>query len=160
MRKLLITYYSKTNTTKEICEYMSQKLSESNNEITVLPIDQVNELNTYDTVIIGGPINGMRWAEPVQKFTENNAEILKNKQVSLFYVSYLLDNGYKLWQKTIKKSLNKYKALMNPIAIGEFYGRVEKSFTGVPKLLFGSSKDAPLDRRDWSKIDAFIEQVK
>ena len=89
----------------------------------------------------------------------NNIQILKDKQVYLFYVSYLLDNCYKLWQKSIRKSLNKYKNLVNPIATGEFYGRVEKPFTGIPKLLFGCKKDVSLDRRNWEIIDQFVEKI-
>lgn len=159
MSNVLITYYTKTNTTKEICEYIDEKLSGRGKDVTMLPLDQVQNLNAYDKIVIGAPINGMNWATDAKTFVASNEGTLKNKRVALFFDGYLLNNSYGIWNRAIKKSLSKYEAIIEPIAVGKFGGRVDKPFSGFPKLLFGSKKNAPLDRRDWSIIDAFIDKL-
>jgi menaquinone-dependent protoporphyrinogen IX oxidase len=118
-----------------------------------------SNIDSFDAVIIGAPINGMRWVEEAKNFVERNAGIMQSKKVVLFYVSYLLDNGYGIWQKSIHGSLKKLVPLVKPVAIGEFKGRVDKPFTGFIRFLFGSRKDEPIDRTDWDHVDDFADNL-
>lgn len=158
MKKLLIAYYTKTNTTKEISEYIGQELK-ATFEVEILPLSEVKNLNDYEIIVIGAPINGMNWVPDAKTFVTEHLEQLKAKKVGLFYVSYLLDNGYGIWQKAIHGSLKAYAPPLNA-TIGEFYGRVDKPFGGFPRLLFGSKKEASLDRRDYKQIDEYIKRLK
>jgi menaquinone-dependent protoporphyrinogen IX oxidase len=112
-----------------------------------------------DKIIIGAPINGMMWVKTAKEFVINNSTVLKTKIVGLFFDAYLIDNCYGFWNSKIKKSLSKFEDMVKPLAIGKFGGRVDKAFTGVPKLLFGNKSDAPLDRRNWESIDEFIKKM-
>ena len=152
MSKILITYYTKTNTTKEICEYIGNKLGENGDGITIKPISEANDIISYDKVIIGAPINAMMWVKEAKGFVLNNADILKTKKVGLFFNAYLIDNCYGFWNSRIKNSLKLLKKCVAPIVIGKFGGRVDKPFKGFPKLLFGSKSNSPLDRRNWDEI--------
>ncbi len=166
MMNVLITYYTKTNTTKEICEYIGEKLTSRGNNVTIISIEQIlsselgmNMLDSYDEIIIGAPINGMNWAPDAKTFVDKNMSVLMSKQIAIFFDAYLIDNSYGFWTKIIKKSLKKYEEALKPVAVGKFGGRVDKAFSGVPKLLFGSKKHTPLDRRDWVEIDRFVEKL-
>lgn len=159
MQKVLITYYTKTNTTKEICEFISDEMQKKAENTEVISINEVKDLSKYDKIIVGAPINGMMWVNDAKDFVIKNSEILKTKKVGLFFNAYLIDNSYGFWNSKIKKSLDKYINLVNPISIGKFRGRVDKPFSGFPKLIFGCKSDAQLDRRNWVEIGKFIEKI-
>ena len=63
-----------------------------------------------------------------------------------------------MWKKTINKSLNKASALVKPMMIGKFDGRIEDEFPGFVRLLFGVKKGTPLDLRDWDAIRAWAKE--
>ena len=160
MKNILLTYYTKTNTTKEICEYIMDQLKDTGCDLSLQPMENVKNLENYDLVILGAPIHGMNWATEAKAFADANLALLKDKKVALFYNAYLLNNSRKMWQKPIHKSLNTYISSLNPIAVGEFNGRVDSPFKGIPKLIFGSRPNEPLDRRNWADIDQFVIAVK
>ncbi len=159
MKDVLIAYYTETDTTKEISQYICDKLTNKDYQVTLQPLDQVTQLDEYNTIILGTPIHGMQIDQNAKAFLDTNLDQLSQKTIGLFYNSYLLDNGHKIWQKAIRKAYNKYQETLNPIAIGEFYGRIDKHFSGLPKLLLGPKDTQPLDRRDWNQIDQFIDKL-
>lgn len=159
MKEVLIAYYTETDTTKEISQYISDKLKIKEYQVTLQPLDQVKQLDKFNTIIVGTPIHGMQIDQNTKYFLDTNLDKLRQKTIGLFYNSYLLDNGHKFWQKAIRKAYNKYQNSLNPVAIGEFYGRIDKHFSGLPKLLLGPKETQPLDRRDWNQVDQFIDKL-
>lgn len=152
MSKILVTYKTATNTTKEIAEEISKILSEHGLTVDVRPLEEVANMDEYTGVVVGAPINGMKWVSEADAFIQEKQNMLKTKKVALFAVAYLLYDGCKFWQKRIKSSLNKLKALVNTSKVGIFGGKIEKMFPSVPRFLFGVRKDAPLDTRNWDHI--------
>lgn len=159
MRSVLIAYYTQTGTTKEICDYIGDELIKYDMEVTIKPLDHVTGVDYYDLIIVGTPIHGMRIDESTKLFLEKHLATLKKKDIALFYNSYLLGNGRKFWQSAIRRSYDQYKVSLTPLAIGGFYGRIDKHFTGLAKFLLGPSDTEPLDRREWSQVDQFVVAI-
>ncbi len=164
MSKLCIAYVTKTNTTKEIAEEIAKVAREKSWEVKVLPVSAVADIQEFDAILIGAPINGMQWLPEAVEFVKKNQAALKEISTSYYLVSYLMNSGGKRWKKMIGKSLNKISALVKPLMIGKFDGRVEDEFGTIPRLLFGLKKNTPLDLRDWDAIRAwgkkYIEELE
>jgi len=158
MKKLCIAYVTKTNTTKEIAEEIAKVARDKSWDVKVLPVSAIDNLEEFDAILIGAPINGMQWLPEAVTFVEKNQHTLKKISTSYFLVSYLMNSGSKMWKKTINKSLNKVSELVQPLKIGKFDGRVEDEFGTIPRLLFGLKKNTPLDLRDWDAIRAWAQE--
>ncbi len=158
MSKLCIAYVTKTNTTKEIAEEIAKVAREKSWEVKVLPVSAIDDLEEFDAILIGAPINGMQWLPEAVGFVEKNQAVLKEISTSYYLVSYLMNSGGKIWKKMINKSLNKASALVKPMMIGKFDGRIEDEFSGFVRLLFGVKKGTPLDLRDWDAIRAWAKE--
>jgi len=159
MKSVLITYYTKTNTTKDICQYIESKLSKANITIDVIPLNKIADISPYDTIIIGAPINGMNWVLEATEFVSAYSDILRTKEVAMFFTSYLINNCRPIWQRALRKTFNKYENSIGLIATGMFNGQIDSPFTGIPRLIFGNDPKQALDRRDYSQVDDFIKRL-
>jgi menaquinone-dependent protoporphyrinogen oxidase len=160
MKKVLIAYISKTNTTKEIGEHIKVALQNEEVSVDVLSFDEVKNIEDYNAVIVGAPINGMMWLPEATEFVIVNKDYLSKVPAAYYFVSYLFKNGRKMWRKAIDKSLKKPISAVKPVAVGKFTGRVEKKFPRLFRWMFGIKKDLPLDLVDFKQADEFIAEFK
>ena len=160
MKKILLAYETKTNTTKEIIESIGKKLEEKGLIVDIKRIGSIDSLENYSGAIIGAPINGMNWIPEASKFIENHQAILKDMPTALFSVAYFHGMKRKFWQNLMKKRLYTSKDLIQSQRIGQFKGKVaDNNIPGFLRVLFGAPKDLPLDRRDWNEINQWAEDV-
>jgi menaquinone-dependent protoporphyrinogen oxidase len=155
MKKLLIAYYTETNTTKEIAEKIGRIAEAKEWESDILRLSEVNSVKDYDAVIIGAPVHAMHWVPEANSFVEKHREDLKNIPVAYYLVAYLLNCSRPFFQKLIRKSLNKASAVVEPMATGMFDGRVESEFPAFPRLIFGVKAGTATDLRDWAQIESW-----
>jgi menaquinone-dependent protoporphyrinogen IX oxidase len=148
MNKYLIGYTSKTGTTKEIATKMEALFIKNNIEVDVISLEAIKNIDQYNGVILGSPINGMKLLPEFFSFIESNQN-LKTKTLGIFAVSYIADHGRKIWKKLIQKSLNKAKFELSAGSSAIFGGRIDKKMPGFANFIFGLSKDLPLDIRNW-----------
>lgn len=103
--KVLVLYYSRTNTTKELCESIAKEMNADTEEIKeptsrkgavayimagkealfketpeIYPIE--SKLNNYDQIIIGTPNWAGHMASPVRTFINDNRQLLKSKTIA------------------------------------------------------------------------------
>lgn len=159
MKKILITYFTKTNTTKEISEEIATTLNEKGLQTSILPMDQVKEFSDYAGVIIGAPIFGMQWAKEAADFVSKHELALKETKTALFFNSYMIYAGRKMWQKAVNKSLDSISQTLNPVAIGKFGGRIEGSLPAPMRFIFGIKKDTPFDQRNIEMIKSWAKDT-
>jgi menaquinone-dependent protoporphyrinogen oxidase len=160
MKKVLIAYVSKTNTTREYAEYIKEQLQSEAVQVDVVEVSQVTNLHSYDVAVIGSPINGMMWLPEAVQFVEANKEDLTKLPTFYFFVSYIYESGRKMWKKAIDSSMNTVSKIVSPVAVGKFSGRVEKKFNRFISFLFGLKKDTPLNLVSLQKADELIEKIK
>jgi len=159
MKKVLIAYYTKTNTTKEYAEYIKEKIQSENTIVDMLKIEEIQNLNEYDLVVIGAPINGMMWKEEATNFVKENKEILTKLPTFYFFVTYIYENGRKMWKKMIESSINKVNKIVTPVSSYKFGGRLETRMPKFIEYMFGV-KNQPLNIMNFKKADEFIEEIK
>jgi menaquinone-dependent protoporphyrinogen oxidase len=160
MKRVLIAYISKTNTTREIAEHIKDALQTDEVNVDVLNFGEVKSVAEYNAVIVGSPINGMMWLPQANEFVMSNKDALNKVPTFYFYVSYLFKDGRKMWKKAIDKSLNKAAKTVKPVAIGKFSGRVDKKFPRFFGWMFGIKRDLPLDLVDYNQADEFVKKIK
>jgi len=159
LSKILIAYLTKTNTTKEIADEIAGIFKSRDIAAEVKAIPEIKDLSSYSGVIVGAPINGMVWLPEAYKFIEDNKEVLKNMPTAYFFVSYMIEEGREFWKNKIRKSLDSAKALVRPVSVGMFGGRVTSGFPAIFRFIFGIKKDALKDVRDWNKIRIWANDI-
>lgn len=155
MRHILMLYTSKTGTTLHATDIIAQVFKDKGYEVTVKNLKDNINLELYDGVIIGAPINGMQWHPDGTNFVTNNQEVLKEKVTAFFFMSYILNHGHSFWHKIISSSLKKVKAMVDPVEIGRFNGKIDKKFPTIPRWLFGIKKDTPMDLSNDEMVKAW-----
>ena len=158
MANVLIAYVTKTGSTEKAARLIASRLEENGYYTTVLPIDKAGDLETYDDVIIGGPINGMSWHQDAAAFVTANAEKLKSRNVSFFCLSYIYKTGSAFWRKQISKAFNASSAIVKPEMTGIFGGVIENPMPAPIRFIFGTKKDAPADQQDDGAVLEWAEK--
>ena len=160
MKKVLIGYFSKTGTTKEIAEKIGANLAKEGVEADVLELDKVSGIENNSSVILGAPVNGMRHIPEFIKFIEENKTALDGKVAGLFTVAYIYHNGRKIWRGMMNKSIAKIEKLINPKTSVVFAGRIDKKMPAFANLMFGISKELPLNLINHEEIDKWCGELK
>lgn len=160
MKSVLIAYYTRTDSTREIAERLASLLQHDNLRVEALPFSQDVNLSLYDIIVIGAPIHGMHWAKEASTYLEAHHDMLKNKPLALFYSSYLYHLARPFWQRQIAKSLDHYDNEFNVLTKGKFGGRIFEEFPTFARLLFGVYKHAPMDARNWTEVDSWAETLQ
>lgn len=159
MNKLLICYYTETNSTKEVAEFIGEQLEKYDYEIDIRPISETKELDFYSHVIIGAPIQGLRWHQKALEFVINNAIELQHKETVFFALGMLAYNSRPFWQKKIYKALEKPSKYVHPAETAIFGGVTNGDMPSIGRFIFGLPKNMKQDQRDWSFIEAWAANL-
>ncbi len=156
MKKILIAYYTKTNTSRDIAQHIASVLGKrTDNTTQVASIESDLVLEDYDMIILGAPIHGMKWAKEAQDYVKQHKRVLEEKPLALFQCSYLDGVTRPFFQKLLQKALRNYQKDLTVMDIGYFKGRVQDAFPPLARLLFGLEKDIPLDRYNPSEVESW-----
>lgn len=159
MGRVLVAYATKTGTTREVAEEIGKVLSARGHSVEVADIAANPSAEGYSAVVVGAPINGMKWLQAAEAFVAANAPALRVAKTSYFFVSYLLFEGRPAFGKIIGKSLDAASALASPLMKGAFGGRLPSELPAFARLLFGVKRGRPLDIRDWLAIRDWASEL-
>jgi menaquinone-dependent protoporphyrinogen IX oxidase len=84
MEKILVTYTSRSGSTREIAEFIGADLAALGAQVDVLPIREVADIAPYGTVIAGGLLYRFGWHPEVARFVQVNQAVLKHKPTAIF----------------------------------------------------------------------------
>ena len=160
MKKILIAYITKTNTTKEYAEHIKKGLEGEEVKVDLLRLEQVNNLKNYDAVIIGSPINGMMWTPDASNFVKEHVDELSKVTTAYYFVSYMYHDGRPMWHNAIDKSMAKVSNMVKPVIIGKFSGKVDRKFPRFFAWVFGIKKDTALNLVNLKLADKFVVDFK
>ena len=82
--RVLVTAASKYGATAEIAAAIAEVLDEHGLEATVLPPEQVEEVDGYDAVVVGSAVYAGHWLKPARELVERHAGVLAGRPVWLF----------------------------------------------------------------------------
>lgn len=93
MKNFLIAYASKTGSTAEIAQMIAEEIQSNEIQVDVLPFKKVDNLASYDAIILGAPMM-MGWHPGMVNFIQNHQTTLKNIPTAYFITAInLTDTG-------------------------------------------------------------------
>nr|MBC7245189.1 flavodoxin domain-containing protein [Chloroflexota bacterium] len=160
--QVLVAYASRHGATAEIAEKIGEVLSEAGFPTTVLPANQVTDLNPYQAVVLGSAVYMGQWLKEAADFLRNNQDELAKRMVWLFSsgptgpapVAQLL----KTWR--FPKSLWAVAERIRPRDIVVFHGMLDIDKLTVPeKVVIRAIKVHVGDYRDWDLIAVWADGI-
>ena len=157
---MLVAYDSKLGSTAEVAKFIGSVLTEQGSEIDVKPLSEVDELDTYDSVIIGSAIRYDRWLPDATTFVKEKKATLSNVPVSFFFTCLTLANPTPAAMHKAEGYADKLRVLapeVKPVSVGGFAGVLQ--FAGTPwparlalRVLSIATGVKEGDYRDWDAI--------
>lgn len=164
MENVLICYYSDTDSTKEVAEYIYERMEKEACQVSIKPLDAVSAIQEYTTVIIGAPIKGLRWEEHAVKFIADHIRDFETIKTVYFALGILVYKARPFFQKKAFKALEKPSKMVMPIESAVFGGVNNEDLPNFFRKVFGLPKNLAKDQRDWNLIkewtDNLIKQMK
>jgi len=160
MKKILVTYFSRTGNTKKVAEAIYQSL-EDDKEIK--PIEEGLDLQPYHLIFVGFPVHSHSVPYKVEQFLK---KIPPDKKIAFFSTHGSL-NGHRLSQEALEHATvlaSKAKVL------GTFSCRGKLSFEALEVLAkspehqewteMASSANTHPDEHDLADARAFAHEIK
>ena len=157
---VLVAYDSKLGSTAEVAKFMGSVLSEQGASIEVKPLSEVDNLETYDSVIIGSAIRYDRWLPDATAFVRENKTTLCNVRVSFFFTCLTLAKPTPAAVLKAEGYADKLRSIapdVKPTAVGGFAGVLQFARTPWParlalRILSITTGVKEGDYRDWKAI--------
>jgi menaquinone-dependent protoporphyrinogen oxidase len=153
--RVLVTYGSKRGGTAGIGQMLGAALSGRGMRVDVLPAAQVDSVDGYDAVIVGGALYVGRWHPQARQFVKRHAEALQSRPVWFFSSGPLDDSA----ARTELLPVPQVQRLMNWIGVREhrtFGGRLLPDAKGL--IASQIAKERSGDWRDpWRIHDWGVE---
>jgi menaquinone-dependent protoporphyrinogen oxidase len=83
MNKILVTYATNSGTTADVAVSIEEQLQLGGLDAKVFPLNQVESLEGYDAIVLGGPMI-VGWHREAVDFLKKNRETLSKLPVALF----------------------------------------------------------------------------
>lgn len=148
-KRVLVTYKTQTGSTRDAAEVIAAVLAAQGFETTISATTEAGQLDRYDTVIVGAPINGMQWLPEAVEYIRKHATELAHKKTAFYCMSYIHQTGSSFWRKVIEGVFKPAKAIVNPVDTAIFGGRIGEPLPAPMRFIFGIPKNAPIDL--WEK---------
>jgi menaquinone-dependent protoporphyrinogen oxidase len=160
--KVLIAYASKYGATAEIAEKVGEVLHQAGLPAEVLPVKQIRDLTSYDTVILGSAVYIGQWRKEAAKFLKSNEKELVRKQVWLFSSGPSGEGDpvelLQGWQ--FPKGLQEIADRIQPRDIAVFHGYVNmEKVNFIEKSMITNIKAPVGDFRNWEAITAWASGI-
>lgn len=165
--KILVTYCTRTGSTKGVAQAIAETLTEMGEKVDTLEMKDVKDLSVYKAVIAGSAIQAGKWLQEATDFIRNNKDVLNKKPFAAFLVCMTLamkkGDEYK---SHVSSWLEPVRDVVTPLNEGLFKGVLEikniPSFTERLKfrisVLTGVWKEG--DHRDWDSIRGWTIKTK
>ena len=159
---VLVTAASQQGATYEIAEAIGRVLRRRRFDSTVRRPEQVDDVTSYDAVVLGSAIYTGHWLGPANDFARRFAHDLTQRPVWLFSSGPVGDPARKLVQKMTADPLELPAVLAQTHArdhrilagrlVGDHLGRAQR----VSLLLFRGFQG---DWRDWAEIERYANAI-
>jgi menaquinone-dependent protoporphyrinogen oxidase len=160
MSSVLVAYATTYGSTQEVAEKIGQVLSDAGHDVTVAGAQDVQSVETYDAVVLGGALYFFRVHKDFRKFLSRHRRSLESMPVAVFGLGPLNDTEEE-WegaQGHLAKALDK-NGWLEPVSVEVFGGVLEPDRLKFPHNN-PAMKDMPAsDIRDWDAIEAWARSL-
>jgi len=163
LKKILVTYSSKAGSTSEVAAAIAEVLGRKGASVTVSPIKKVNDISSYQAVVIGSLIRMGQWAGEAKKFVENNKPVLEKIPTAYFTTCSTLKNDNDTTRSEVAKYVEPIHKILAPVESGLFAGKMDTSKLNfidrkiVEMIAKGENPNG--DFRNWDEINSWAEKL-
>jgi menaquinone-dependent protoporphyrinogen oxidase len=153
-RPILVAYASRYGSTREVAESIASVLRERLVPTEVRPVGEVEDLDGYGGVVLGGGIYMGRWHRDARGFAGHFEDELRELPVAVFALGPIDDDPKHRAgsEQQFRRAVE--KAHFEPVATALFGGVVDPR-----KLHFPFNHMPAADVRDWSEIREWADEV-
>ncbi len=163
---ILVTYATRTGFTVGVAEKIASTLKEKGYQVTIGPVQDIEDTSPYKSVIIGSAIQGSTWLPEGIQFLKNHQADLTHKPVAMFQVCMTLAmRDGENYRGYVKNFMNDARAIIKPVMEASFAGGLDIS--RVPSLadrikfklsvIMGVWKEG--DHRNWKAIEEWVNEI-
>jgi menaquinone-dependent protoporphyrinogen oxidase len=171
--RTIILYSSVHGQTKKICEFISSSLMKNGEDVEMIHINDliftIDEIFHFDKIIIASSIRYGKHNEQIEKFIQNNFELLNAKKtgfVSVNLVARKLEKSASDTNPYVIKFLNAitWKPTLTAVFAGTLnYGMYNFSDRILIKLIMLITKGptnskTKIEYTNWSEVEKFVEK--
>lgn len=153
--RVLVAYASRHGATRGIAERIAAKLEQPGSDVTLLPVDGVDDVAVYDAVVVGSSVYFGMWSKSAAELVRRNAHALRHVPVWLFSSGPVGNMNL-----PPPKEVTELEDLIKPRGHQGFAGALDYGKLGVGEKLMVMGLHAPEgDFRDWSAIDQWAQGI-
>jgi menaquinone-dependent protoporphyrinogen oxidase len=156
--RVLVAAASRYGATTGIAEAIGRRLEDEHLDVDVLPIEEVDDVRPYDSVVLGSGVYAGRWLRPARRFVDEHASELASKQTWLFSSGPIGDPPKPEGDAAVKLGdvISKTSAHGHRV----FAGKLDKSrMTFVDRAVVTAVRSPEGDFRDWEAIAEWAEDI-
>jgi len=170
VKKILIAYDTVYGSTVEVAEFLGRELGKEGNVVNVYRLNTVNEVTSYQAVVLGSPIIGEKVTEDTISFLRRYHDELSQRPLALFIVCLLAARGISTHKTAVSNYVNpilKEFEKINPVSIGVFagvldYDKYPNTVKEAMQNLYrksGGPTEGRHDYRDWNAISTWAKET-
>jgi len=160
MPAVLVTYATKTGSTAGVAQKIAEQLQQRNWKVDLMPVDQVDDLSPYQTIILGSGIRGGSFFAEANLFIEKNKTTLARKNTHLFLVCLTMRQNTAENRRIAGSYLDPIHNQFRPKSEGLFGGVYYSENHNFMERLIMKAMNAPEgDFRRWNEIASWVDQV-
>jgi menaquinone-dependent protoporphyrinogen oxidase len=158
--EVLVTYATRAGSTAEVADAIALRLCELGYEADVRVVSAVNNVDSYQSIILGSAIRHGAWLPEMLRFIEQHRNKLASVPTGLFTLHIqALDDSNKSKQ-TRKKYVQAVHELRQPQAEAFFAGKVDHATLSFFERMAVKIVKSPVgDKRDWAQIKNWADTI-
>jgi menaquinone-dependent protoporphyrinogen oxidase len=151
----LIAYGSKHGSTQEVAETIAAQLKSAGREVELRRAAEVEDLEPYEAVVLGGSLYFGRWNDDAARFLSKHRRELSDLPVAVFALGPQTAAPEDLAKSRaqLDKALKKVPGI-EPRSIAVFGGVIDPA-----KLRFPLNRMPASDARDWDAVEAWADEI-
>ncbi|MCZ7662501.1 MAG: flavodoxin [Thermoleophilia bacterium] len=160
MGSVLVAYATRYGSTREVAEAVSAALEGAGVPTEVRAAREVDSLEGYTAVVLGGALYFFRWHRDARKFLSRHRRTIGRLPVAVFGLGPINDTNeeYEGSRRHLDKALGK-KSWFSPVSVAVFGGRLDPAGLRFPHNNPAMKKLPPSDIRDWDAIRSWAEAL-
>jgi menaquinone-dependent protoporphyrinogen oxidase len=89
MNRILVAYATMAGSTADVAKAMGEEIAKSGLQVDVLPLGEVNDIQAYDGVVVGGPMI-MGWHRAALRFLKTHRDAFQHIPLAVFVMAMSL----------------------------------------------------------------------
>ena len=156
MRKVLVTYATKSGSAVEIAERIGKQLADAGAHVDVKPANDAPDAAAYDAIVVGSGVRVGNWHAPAKAWVTANAAALKSMPVAFFTVGMTITDPAKADEVRAYTDPLIKESGVQPVDVGLFAGWfVPKKFSFLERTIMKAMKTPEGDHRDFAAVEAW-----